>query len=130
MKSLFMLLVFSMVVVLVGCNPVCEIAKTGTDLVAGKVADRWECDKTKLYDFMIKPTSKLVCKEESGEKGALDFICPIATKFIVDLGEAEIVKKFSCNPEKVRADLINAEKLCDLLKKPAEVTPEVTPVAE
>ncbi len=128
MKSLFMLLVFSMVVVLVGCNPVCEIAKTGTDLVAGKVADRWECDKTKLYDFMIKPTAKLVCKEE-GETSALDFVCPIAVKFVVDLGEAEIVKNFSCNPEKVRADLINAEKLCDLLKKP-EVTPEVTPVVE
>jgi len=120
MKSLFMVFVVAMSIMLVGCNPVCDFAKTGTDIVAQKITDRWGCDKTKLYDFMIQPTSKHVCKEEVGEQGALDFVCPIATGFLVDLGEAEIVKRFSCDPAKVRADLSGANKLCDALKQPAE----------
>lgn len=121
MKSLFLVLVVLFSVTLVGCNPICDFAKTGTDIVAQKIVDRWECDKTKVYDFMIEPTSKYVCKDEAGEQGALDFVCPIATGFIVDLGEAEIVKRFACNPEKVRADLSGANKLCDLLNKKEEV---------
>jgi len=119
MKSLFLVVIVAMTVMLVGCNPICDFAKTGTDIVAQKITDRWECDKTKLYDFMIQPTSKYVCKEDQGEQSALDFVCPIATGFVVDLGEAEIVKRFACNPEKVRADLSGANKLCDLLKKEA-----------
>jgi len=116
MRNLF-LVVIAMTAMLVSCNPICDFAETGTDIVAQKVADRWECDKTKLYDFMIKPTAKYICKEDQGEASALDFICPIATGFLIDIGEAEIVKRFSCNAEKVRADLSGATKLCDLIKK-------------
>ena len=104
---------------LVGCNPICDFAKTGTDIVAQKITDRWACDKTKLYDFMIEPVSKSVCKDDTGEQGALDFVCPIATGFLVDLGEAEIVKRFGCDPALVRVDLSGANKLCDLLDEPA-----------
>jgi len=114
MKSLIMVVLVSM---LVGCNPVCDFAKTGTDIVAQKVTDRWACDKTKLYDFMIQPVSKSICKENTGEQGALDFVCPIATGFLVDLGEAEIVKRFACDPAKVRADLNGVNKLCDMIKE-------------
>ena len=121
MKSLFLVMLVAMTTMFVSCNPVCDFAKTGTDIVAQKIVDRWECDKTKLYDFMITPTSKYICKEDQGEKSALDFVCPIATGFVVDLGEEEIVKRFACNAEKVRADLSGANKLCDLLKKEAVV---------
>jgi len=117
MRSFSIVLFIIMTVILVGCNPICELAKTGTNLVAQKIATRWECDQSKLYDFMIKPTSKYVCKENQGEQSALDLICPIATGFLVDLGEAEIVARFSCDPTKVRADLNNADKLCDLLNQ-------------
>jgi len=119
MKNLFMVFVVAMSIVLVGCNPICDFAKTGTDIVAQKITDRWACDKTLLYDFMIQPITKSVCKADTGEQGALDFVCPIATGFLVDLGEAEIVKRFSCDAEKVRADLSGANKLCDLLKTQA-----------
>jgi len=117
MKKLILVALVAMSALLVGCNPLCDFSKTGTDIVAQKITDRWACDKTKLYDFMIEPTAKLVCKSEVGEQGALDLVCPIATGFLVDLGEAEIVKRFACDPVKVRADLNNASKLCDLLKK-------------
>jgi len=112
-----MVAVVAMTTLLVGCNPICDFAKTGTDIVAQKVTDRWSCDKTKLYDFMITPTSKNICKEDAGEQGALALVCPIATGFLVDLGEAEIVKRFGCDAAKVRADLEGANKLCDSLIK-------------
>jgi hypothetical protein len=131
MKSFLMVFLVVALATLVGCNPVCEFAKTGTDIVAQKVADRWSCDKTKLYDFMITPTSKNICKDSSvGQQGALDLVCPIATGFLVDIGQAQIVSKFGCDPAKVAADLNGgASKLCDaLLKKDAPVaTPAVAP---
>jgi len=124
MKKIFMLsMILSMV--LISCTP-CDIAKTGTNLIAKKIAVRWGCDQTKLYEFMIQPLSNSICKEESGEKSTLDYICPIATGFIVDLGEAEIVSRFDCDPVKVRADLSGANKLCDLI---GEKEVAVEPVA-
>jgi len=123
MKKLMLVVLVAMGALLVGCNPLCDFAKTGTDIVAGKIADRWSCDKTKLYDFLVQPTAKSICKEDQGEQGALDLVCPIAIGFISEIGEAQIVEKFGCDAEKVKADFaLGTDKLCGLLSGKTEDT--------
>ena len=96
MKKLFLALTLLTSLLLVtGCDTICSIAKTGTNLISTKIATRWECDQTKLYNFMIEPVAKVVCEEEQPAKGIEDVICPIALGFLTDLGAAEISSRFS-----------------------------------
>ena len=109
----FLVLVMAVLFV-VSCNKVCDLAKQGTTQLSKALATRWECDQTKLYDFMIKPVNSYVCKDAT--KGVWDeSVCPLVIGEVVKLGAAEIVSRFTCNSVKVTADLNNSTKLCEAL---------------
>lgn len=98
----------------VSCNKVCDLAKQGTEQLSKALANRWECDQTKLYDFMIKPVNAYVCKDS--EKGVWDeTVCPTIMAELVKMGADKISTEFTCNVVKVTEDLNNSTKLCEAL---------------
>lgn len=105
------------------CDKVCDVAKKGADSISSVLASRWECDKSSLYDFVVKPIESVVCKKDDSESKLLilggfgSMICPIAAKAIISLGSSTIVSKFSCNKNKVEKDLTNVEYLCEILRE-------------
>lgn len=93
----------------------CELAKVGVNLISGQVAKRWTCDSAKVEAFLLKPVNdKLCAAQKSAIVGA---VCPMVIGFVVDLGADKIASEFSCDLAKVKADLAQADKLCDLLSK-------------
>lgn len=103
--------------VMSGCSLVCDVAKTGTKLVSTSIAKKWSCNEAKLYDFIVKPVSSVLCeKEDENASGLAKLACQITMETLTGLGADQIVAKFDCDPALVAADLNNAGKICDYVE--------------
>ena len=106
--------------IMFGCDKVCDYAQSGVKAVSHTLSARWQCDEELMYDFLIKPIGKMVCKDSSNEKAMrIDLIgvCPIAVGLLAQLGAGAVAAEFRCNPALVDKDLTNAAVLCSLLKE-------------
>jgi hypothetical protein len=118
MKVLFFALVM---LTLLACEKpqkpsfLCQAAKVATDALAGKISARWDCDADKVSMFIYKPIEDKYCSREKSM--LLDAACSLIIGMVTDLGAEKISADFSCNRDKVKADLANADKLCDVLAK-------------
>lgn len=117
MKILILLV---MVVSLISCNKVCDIAKKGTEKVTDKLEPHWECDNKALYDYLAVKIGDKVCKNDEGTQklSRIDLLslCPIAVNILSNIGAVAIVKEVpSCNFKKVSTSLKNADFLCQFL---------------
>lgn len=110
MKGLVFL--FVLVFSLFSCNKVCDYAKQSSAVMSKILALRWSCNVDKVSEFLEKDLLSKVCKGDS--KSVVGVVCPMVADYLVKLGADAIAKKFDCNVEKVKNDLGNANRLCDL----------------
>lgn len=120
MKKLLLLLVMLASFFMVSCEScerqVCDLAKQGADTFSTNLATRWECNKDKIYAFVMTPIEKTVCKDEPLPQTIwTDTICPMVLNSAAALGAEEVVTRYECNLEKVQADFNNIPEVCKLL---------------
>ena len=104
---------------LTGCDLLCDAGKSGAKLVSTSISNKWGCDQEKMYDYVVSPVSKSLCKKEKKSEGVQSvakLACQITMQTLVDLGVEEIVSKFDCDRSKVNKDISNTEALCNYVE--------------
>lgn len=119
MKAL--IIAITLLTILISCEKpqkpsfICQAAKLATDTLALQISNRWDCNFDKVSTFIYKPIEEKFC---SKEKSAIaTTACNLIINSLVNMGTVKIAIEFSCNADKVKADLENADKLCEMLTK-------------
>jgi len=113
MKFLGMFLI--VLTMFISCNKqeLCDNASSATNSISITLAVRWNCDNAKIYADLIKPISG-ICPQKLEKTLLAGTVCSLVVNYLTSLGADALAKRWSCDKNKVQADLGYASKLCEL----------------
>jgi hypothetical protein len=86
----------------------CAVSSVAKQQAAAYMAQRWDCDQKKVYDFL----NYNCATQEKIMASYTAIACPIVVNILSKIAPQELNKMFNCNVEKVEADIEKLKTAC------------------